>query len=81
MANQVNIQQAAASGCVAFVAPGDARVRLEIDEFLEDNALTNLFLLALIDMFKENSKLRAKTEDWWTFYSLSGIPYHPFIWQ
>ena len=48
--------------------------RLEIDEFLADNAMTNLFLLALSTM-QENSLKVPKTDEmnWWSFYSIAGM--------
>lgn len=60
---------------VAAMKPDPAKPRVEIDEFLDDNAMTNLFLLALADMQKEDPQKRQANgnEDWWTFYSLSGI--------
>jgi hypothetical protein len=60
---------------VQFIAPSETRVRLEIDEFLTDNDMTNLLILALSEVQMEPSKAelqkRGLTEDWWTFYSLS----------
>ncbi|KAK6086913.1 tyrosinase [Seiridium cupressi] len=48
--------------------------RLEIDEFLADNALTNLFLLGLEELQKNSVKLAGTNDpNWWSFYSLSGI--------
>lgn len=74
MAEQVSIKEAQTNNQVAAVIPDAARVRVEIDEFLSDNDMTNLFLLALEAMQQEDpSKSTAnKNEDWWTFYSLSG---------
>lgn len=62
---------------VATIAPGTSRVRLEIDELVSgDNVMTNLYLLALEALQKEDvkksKKNTPKNEDWFTFYSLSG---------
>ena len=48
--------------------------RLEIDEFLADNAMTNLFLLAL-EAMQQNSLATPESgkPNWWSFYSLGGI--------
>ena len=75
MAAQLSPEQAQKLNYVAAVVPADNKIRLEIDEFLDDNAMTNLFLIALTEMQKEDPKKRQadKTEDWWTFYSLSSI--------
>jgi len=68
-------QDAQKDNVVQFLAPSETRVRLEIDEFLADNELTNLLLLALSEIQKEPSKAelekRKLEEDWWTAYSLS----------
>ncbi len=53
---------------VVPITPEPSRVRMEIDELLADNEMTNLYLLALEAMQTEN----AKNQDWWTFYSLAG---------
>lgn len=49
--------------------------RVEIDEFLADTRMTNLFLLALEQM--QNDGLGTLDDkgnvNWWTFYNLSGI--------
>ena len=50
------------------LTPNSSRVRMEIDELLADNAMTNLYLLALEAM---QTELKDK-QDWWTFYSLAG---------
>ena len=56
------------------IVPDVSRIRMEIDEFVQDDAMTNLFLLALAEMQQEDpDKVTADhPEDWWTFYSLSG---------
>ncbi|KAH6671189.1 hypothetical protein B0J14DRAFT_670158 [Halenospora varia] len=64
--------------CVPLV-PDAAKARVEIDEFIDDNDMTNLFLLALEELYKEDAtKSQAKkNEDWWTYYSISGIHGQP----
>ncbi|KAI9845231.1 MAG: hypothetical protein M1837_004986 [Sclerophora amabilis] len=84
MASQVVLKNDRDQSFVTALKPGAARVRLEIDEFLYDNDRTNLFLLALAEMQKEDptKKSADNTEDWWTFYSLSsihGLP--PELWN
>ena len=54
------------------ITPDPSRVRMEIDEFVADDAMTNLFLLALEAMQTEDDERSGDNEDWWTFYSLSG---------
>jgi hypothetical protein len=51
---------------------------VEIEEFIGDNEMTNLYLLALEALQKEDAtkSVARKNEDWWTFYSLSGEIYH-----
>ena len=53
------------------MVPEAAKARVEIDEFLDDNDMTNLFLLALSEMQKEDADKGKDSEDWWTFYSFS----------
>lgn len=78
MAGPVNIKDAQDKNWASTVVPDASRVRVEIEEFLGDNDLTNLYLLALDAMQKEDpTKSVAKdNEDWWTFYSLSGKQVH-----
>ena len=57
---------------VTGIEYSNTRARVEIDELLADNDLTNLYLLALEAMFKELPKQSNQKDDWWTFYSLSG---------
>ncbi|KAI9888218.1 MAG: hypothetical protein M1814_000958 [Vezdaea aestivalis] len=64
-----NSQQTISSGI-----PIQAYARLEIDEFVADNAMTNLFLLSLIEMFKEDDTDKS---NWNTFYSLGSIHSYP----
>ena len=47
--------------------------RLEIDEFLADNEVTNLFLIALAEIQKNSLKLWDKKPDWLTYYSVAGL--------
>jgi hypothetical protein len=70
----VNIKQAQAMNFVATIVPEASRARVEIDEFIGDNEMTNLYLLALEALQKEDAtkSVAKKNEDWWTFYSLSG---------
>ena len=54
--------------------------RLEIDEFLADNEMTNLFLIALAELQKDSLKLwnATKEPDWLTYYSVAGLLFsHP----
>ena len=47
--------------------------RVEIDEFIVDNAMNNLYLLAMRDMQLEQiKKIDDKTEDWFSYYDISG---------
>jgi hypothetical protein len=54
--------------------------RVEIDEFLADTKMTNLFLLALQKMQTDGlGTLENGKVDWWTYHNLSGVsPF--FIW-
>lgn len=57
-----------------LVQVNEKAIRLEIDELLGDNALTNLFLLGLIELQKDSIKDPKTNEpNWWSFYSLGGI--------
>jgi hypothetical protein len=47
--------------------------RLEIDEFLADNEMTNLFLIALAELQKDSLRLWNGKPDWLTYYSLAGM--------
>ena len=47
--------------------------RLEIDEFLADNAMTNLFLLALAAMQKDSLRRTNDGPDWKKYYALGGM--------
>lgn len=74
MSTPLSIKEAQAKDFVASLLPESSRARVEIEEFLGDNDLTNLYLLALEAMQKEDAtkSTAKKNEDWWTFYSLSG---------
>ena len=57
---------------------GKRGYRLEIDEFLLDNEMTNLFLVALAALQKDSLRLwDTKQPDWLTYYSLAGIHGQP----
>ena len=73
MASDSSLQSAQAQNYVAAMVPVTAKARVEIDEFLDDNDMTNLFLLALSEMQKEDpgKKTEKNSQDWWSFYSLS----------
>ena len=63
---------------VVFALPrsngGPRAYRLEIDEFLTDNAMTNLFLRALSEVQKNSIKHPGSDiPNWWSFYSIVGI--------
>lgn len=70
---EVLIEVAQKENHVAAVIPETARARVEIDELLADNDMTNLFLLALEAMYPEDPNKSGDTEDWWTFYSLASM--------
>ena len=51
--------------------------RLEIDEFLADNEMTNLFLIALAELQKDSLRHWNREPDWLTYYSVAGLyPWH-----
>ena len=53
---------------------GTKAYRVEIDEFLADNAMTNLFLIALKELQDESLTVpKTKESNWWSFYSLAGL--------
>ena len=82
MANQITSKDAQAKNYVLPVVPDAARVRVEIDELLADNDMTNLYLLAMEAMQQEHSERSVANgnEDWWTFYSLAGrLASSPFV--
>lgn len=70
----LSAKEAQAKNLVAPIVPDASKARVEIEEFLGDNEMTNLYLLALEALQKEdaNKSVAKKNEDWWTFYSLSG---------
>ncbi len=47
--------------------------RLEIDEFIADNEMTNLFMLALAAMQKKSLEETDGKPNWMKYYALSGI--------
>ena len=64
----------------ATMVPEAAKKRKEIYEFIDDNDMTNLFLIALSEMQQEDpEKKKNKNEDWWTYYSLAGFC-HRVLW-
>ena len=73
MASDSTLKDAQAQSFVASMVPEAAKARVEIDEFLGDNDMTNLFLLALSEMQKEEPQKKTEKvfQDWWNFYSLS----------
>lgn len=73
MTNQIKIKDAQAKNYVLSIVSDAAQARLEIDEFLADNDMTNLYLLAMAAMQLEHSEKSAANgnEDWWTFHSLA----------
>ncbi|KAJ5752131.1 hypothetical protein N7520_009048 [Penicillium odoratum] len=68
----MDIQTAQNHNVVRFLDHQEGRVRLEIEEFLGDDYMTNLFLLALEAMHQEAMEPEDK-QNWWTAYSLGGI--------
>ena len=82
MASDSSLQNAQAQNYVAAMVPENAKARVEIEEFLGDNDMTNLFLLALLEMQKEDPEKKTKknSQDWWSFYSLSGTWFNILIW-
>lgn len=57
--------------------PDDGRrgFRVEIDEFLSNNAMTNLFLIALRELQKKSLEpLKENDPNWLNFYALAGKP-------
>lgn len=69
-----HIKEAQAMNFVAAMVPEASKARVEIEEFIGNNEMTNLYLLALEALQKEDAtkSVAKKNEDWWTFYSLSG---------
>ena len=53
-------------------ADGKRGYRLEIDEFLADNEMTNLFLVALAKLQQDSLREWNQKPDWLTYYSLAG---------
>jgi len=61
----------AQKGGAVQILEGGNRFRLEIEEFLEDNDVTNLYLLALAELELEKNTLTNGKDDWWTHYSMA----------
>ena len=72
MAAQSSLRDIKNGKVITPIVPDDSRIRMEIDELLADNEMTNLFLLALEAMQTEDPEKSGDNEDWWTFYSLAG---------
>jgi hypothetical protein len=51
---------------------GKRGFRLEIDEFVGDNEMTNLFLIALSKLQENSLQTVDGKPDWLTYYSLAG---------
>ena len=73
MSSDPDLQSGKAHNYVAATVPETVKARVEIEEFLGDNDMTNLFLIALSEIQKEDpgKKTEKNSQDWWTFYSLS----------
>lgn len=59
MASQDSLKDAEAEAYVAAMVPEAAKPRVGIDEFLADNEMTNLFLLALSENRRRISRREA----------------------
>lgn len=70
--SQFKPAEAQAQNRVAAIPVQPHSSRVEIDEFLADAAMTNLFLLALKEIQEKPLEVTEK-EDWWTFYNLAGM--------
>ncbi|KXT08107.1 hypothetical protein AC579_9209 [Pseudocercospora musae] len=60
--------------------PDDGRrgPRLEIDEFLQDNEMTNLFLIAFLNLHKDSVKKTDQGQpNWMNFHAIAGIHGQP----
>lgn len=71
---EVPTEQAQDGNIVLALAPrsGIKAYRMEIDEFIQDNAMTNLYLLAMDAMYKNSLTNKDGSANWWSYYSLSG---------
>jgi hypothetical protein len=56
---------------------GKRGYRLEIDEFMADNAMVNLFLLALSELQKNSLREINGKPNWLNYYALAGIHGQP----
>lgn len=75
------------SGIVRTLDPQENIYRLEIDEFIQNRPMTNLFLLALEALqdnrvlYQEPAGEAPSPEDqekyWWSFYTIAGEPFPP----
>ena len=60
-----------------LVEDGKRIPRLEIDEFMADNAMVNLFLLALGELQKNSLKEVGGKPNWLNYYALGSIHGQP----
>lgn len=65
-------EDAQAQNYVAAIPSQPRSSRMEIDEFLADAAMTNIFLIALQEIQMKPIEAQEK-EDWWTFYNLASV--------
>lgn len=71
--------EAQKGGIVKALDPQENAYRLEIDEFVQDTPMLNLFLLAL-EALQDNSVLKPTEHDskeawekyWWSYYCIAG---------
>lgn len=73
------------SGIIRKLDPQENVYRLEIDEFIQNKPMTNLFLLALEALqdnrvlYQRHTKEAPSPEDlekyWWSFYTIAGRPF------
>ena len=52
---------------------GKRSYRLEIDEFIADNEMTNLFLIALSELQNDSLRLFDGKPDWLTYYAVASM--------
>jgi copper homeostasis protein CutC len=63
------VRNAQAQGIIKGLAAADGtiHVRLELDEFIQDVDMTNLYLLAMIDLMQDN-----KWQDAFSWFQMGG---------
>lgn len=66
MSFSVSAEQAQDDGYVVGLQDGDIRPRLEIDDFVLDKDVLNLFLIALINLQRKDYR------DPWSWFQISG---------